>query len=191
MKPSELTDLETLALLKAGRQDVFTSIYEKYWERLFLKAYHKLGDRTDAEEVVQTVFVKLWKKRTDLQIRNLEAYLWTMLRYAVYEYVAQNVALKNRELNYQQGHSKNSSFEEHLSHKLILEQVIDFSQQLPEQCKLVFQYNKIQDQPLKEVAAKLNISQKTAESHLTKALKLIRTNLKALLNIFLLFFQFA
>jgi RNA polymerase sigma-70 factor (ECF subfamily) len=48
---------------------------------------------------------------------------------------------------------------------------------LPEKCRLVFIYNKIDDQSLPEVARRLNISVKTVEAHLTKALRLIRMNM--------------
>jgi RNA polymerase sigma-70 factor (ECF subfamily) len=51
------------------------------------------------------------------------------------------------------------------------------SNKLPEKCRLVFVYNKIEDESLPEVARKLNISLKTAEAHLTKALRIIRMSL--------------
>ena len=57
-----------------------------------------------------------------------------------------------------------------------MEIILKLSNKLPEKCRLVFQYNKLQDQSLADVAEQLNISQKTAEGHLTKALRVIRSN---------------
>ena len=61
--------------------------------------------------------------------------------------------------------------------KQLLEMVKRLTNELPEKCRLVFIYNKIEDQALPEVAEKLNISLKTAEAHLTKALRLIRSKI--------------
>jgi len=61
------------------------------------------------------------------------------------------------------------------------------SGKLPEKCRLVFVHNKLLDQPLSQVAQTLNISSKTAEAHLTKALKLIRRNFGENLSALLLF----
>ena len=62
--------------------------------------------------------------------------------------------------------------------RLALGKILDLSNQLPEKCRLVFQYNKLDDQPLEAVARRLNISPMTAEAHLTKALKIIRLSMR-------------
>ena len=82
-----------------------------------------------------------------------------------------------------------------IDNKILLEIILKLSDKLPEKCRLVFQYNKLQDQSLADVAELLNISQKTAEGHLTKALRIIRSNFSdaqsefLLLMIFLSFFK--
>jgi len=59
----------------------------------------------------------------------------------------------------------------------MLEIVDKLSGELPEKCRIVFRATKLYDQSLNDVAKQLNISQKTAEAHLTKALRIIRINL--------------
>ncbi|MNX50006.1 RNA polymerase sigma factor [compost metagenome] len=99
-----------------------------------------------------------------------------MVRYEVYRYVARDKKDKVNEVAYQTTLTDYTSFDTDLENKLLLEIVESLSNQLPEKCRLVFQYVKLQDRALSDVAEELNISQKTAEAHLTKALKVIRNN---------------
>jgi len=145
-----------------------------------------LKDTAASEEIVQEVFLLLWQKRDALTIKSLAQYLAAMTRYAVYRYLAKNKQYKEQEdalgkLN------ADSILEIDIDHKILLEIVSKLSDKLPEKCRLVFQYNKLHDQSLAHVAERLNISQKTAEGHLTKALRVIRANLGDTLSDFFLF----
>ena len=171
-----LTDDELTLLLQQGDEPAFTHIYNSYWKKLYYIAYKLLKDTDAAEEIVQEVFLTLWKKKEGLNIQSVNHYLGAMTRYAVYRYLAKeknckikehDVALKNTE----------AICEIDIDNKILLEIITELSNKLPEKCRLVFQYNKLQDLSLTEVAEKLNISQKTAEAHLTKALRIIRTNM--------------
>lgn len=131
-----------------------------------------------AEEIVQNVFLTLWRKRKTLAIEDLAPYLAAVTRYAVYHYLADekrrvtNEAVAvNRRLTVVPG-------ELLIDEKQLLDIVKQQANELPEKCRLVFIYNKLEDQTLPEVAQRLNISVKTAEAHLTKALRLIRARLK-------------
>jgi len=176
---------ELLFRLKEGDEKGFTDIYNKYWDRLYYMAFQKLRNQDAAEEVVQEVFLKLWKKRNELTISCLSSYLAAMVRYAVYRYLASESAKKNREFTYDAGQVKIVNMGDQIENKLILDKIIELSNQLPEKCRLVFQSIKLQDQSLKTVAEELNISPKTAEAHLTKSLKLIKLNMRGFLHLFL------
>lgn len=174
---TELSDSELAVLLKEGAEAVYKEIYNRYWDKLYYIAHRMLKQQEAAEEVVQDVFVLLWKKRLTLDIHSLAVYLGAMVRYEVYRYLARDKREKTNAEDYQLGLIDEVSFDADLENKLLLEIITELSNQLPEKCRLVFQYVKLQDRPLKEVAEELNISQKTAESHLTKALKTIRGNI--------------
>lgn len=170
-----LTDEELIRLLKEGEQLAFTEIYNRYWKKLYFIAYKLLRDTNVAEEIVQEVFLTLWKKRESLQIKSVSSYFAAMTRYAVYRQLAQVKHYKKQEnsldiLNIEAIPGID------VDNKILLEIVSDMSNKLPEKCRLVFQYNKLQDQSLADVAERLNISHKTAEGHLTKALRIIRSN---------------
>ena len=173
---SLLDDNDLALLLQQGHEPAFTEIYNRFWKKLYFIAYKLLKDTDVAEEIVQEVFLALWKKKDCLNINSLTQYLAAMTRYAVYRHLAKNKQCKEQEdamfkLN------ANGFAEIDIDNKILLEIISKLSNQLPEKCRLVFQYNKLQDKSLVDVARQLNISQKTAEAHLTKALRLIRSNL--------------
>jgi RNA polymerase sigma-70 factor (ECF subfamily) len=168
-------DEELICLLKTGNESAFTEIYNRYWDKLYYIAHKLLKDTEASEEIVQEVFLVLWKKRQNLNILSLTQYLSAMTRYAVYRHIAKEKKYSKQE-NSENLLQTEAADEIDLDNKILLEIITKLSNKLPEKCRLVFQYNKIQDQSLQEVAQQLNITQKTAEAHLTKALRVIRAN---------------
>lgn len=173
-----------LLLLREGEADAFSEIYDVYWDRLYYLAYKKLNTTEAAEEVVQEVFLTLWKKRKELTINNLSNYLAAMVRFSVYRYLARESQSINREKKFLDGREVYFTIDESIENKLIIDKILELSNQLPERCRLVFQYNKLEDKSLQDVADLLGISKKTAETHLTKALKTIRLGMRGFMNLF-------
>jgi len=171
-----LDDDELTQLLRKGDESAFTHIYNRYWDKLYYIAHRLLRDSNAAEEIVQEVFMALWKKKESLTIQNIGHYLGAMTRYAVYRYLSKQKQFKIKE-NTVALINASAISEIDVDNKILLEMITNLSNTLPEKCRLVFQYNKLQDQSLADVAEQLNISQKTAEAHLTKALRIIRTNM--------------
>lgn len=176
--------MSLLLLLKEGGEDAFSEIYDFYWDKLYYLAYQKLKDQESAEEVVQDVFLTLWRKRKELTIHNLSHYLAAMVRYAVYRALARESQSRNREIKFQNTQGVHFTIDESIENKILLEKIFELSNTLPERCRLVFQYNKLEDRSLEDVAELLGISKKTAETHLTKALKTIRLGMRS----FVIFF---
>lgn len=175
---TSLNDSDLLQLLQQGDASAFQELYNRYWNKLYFLAHKRLKSAMAAEEIVQNVFLTLWNRRKTLKIADLPPYLATATRYAVYHYLA---AEKKREENEEAAGKRSLKVvpgEMLIDDKQLLEQVKRLANDLPEKCRLVFIYNKIDDQALPEVAQTLNISVKTAEAHLTKALRLIRSRIK-------------
>lgn len=171
-----LNDDELTQLLRQGDEPAFTHIYNHYWDKLYYIAHRLLKDTDAAEEIVQEVFLTLWKKKDVLAIQNINHYLAAMTRYAVYRYLSKQKQFRSKE-NTLALINAAAITELDVDNKILLEIITNLSNKLPEKCRLVFQYNKLQDMSLADVAEELNISQKTAEAHLTKALRIIRTNM--------------
>ncbi len=120
----------------------------------------------------------IWAKRKSLVIESFPVYVAAMARYAVYV----TLARKKRQVeNISEETITNqtlpAALTDLLENKWMLEKISVLSSALPEKCRLVFIKNKLLDQSLTQVAADLHISPKTAEVHLTKALKIMRDKL--------------
>ncbi|WP_216823432.1 RNA polymerase sigma factor [Niastella vici] len=171
-------DNELFALVKKDNELAYTELYNRYWQKLYFVAHKHLKSDSEAREIVQEVFFTIWAKRRSLAIESFPAYIASMARYAVYVSLARKKrqAEKISEEAIQQ-QTLPAALADLLENKWLLEKISALSTALPEKCRLVFIKNKLLDQSLSQVAADLDISQKTAEAHLTKALKIMRDKL--------------
>ncbi len=175
-----------LELLASGDESAFTTIYNHYWDKLYLAAYSRLKDVTASEEVIQEVFLQMWIKRTSLEIHNLTAYLAAMTRYDVYKYLARESKIKERQNIWASETNRELDLSTEIENKFLLDFIRNLSNDLPEKCRLVFIQNKLEDRSLKDVADAMDITQKTAEAHLTKALRFIRVHMHRYISVLFL-----
>lgn len=169
------TDEALLDLIRVKNDRVaFSELYNRYWEKIFLMAVNALNSKEEAEECVQDIFCSIWNRRETLK-----------LKYSLYTYLA--VAVKYRVINildrafHKRGPAQNldcyenesyaPSAETLLLEKELFEKLENAIAQLPEKCRLVFKMSREELKTHKEIAAELNISPKTVNNHLTKALK--------------------
>ena len=170
-------DHELVKNLKKGDRAVFTEIYDRYWDRLYGLAYSHLRSEAATEEIVQEVFLTLWKKKERLDIDSLSPYLAAMTRHAVYKKVASDRKKERVEATAAPALAIPSNELKAVDDRNLLELIEKLSNVLPGKCRLVFIHNKLLDKSIDEVAEILHISTKTAEAHLTKALKIVRAKL--------------
>lgn len=156
--------------------------FKTHYKALCSYAYSYLKDPADAEEVVQNAFVAFWEKRSTLQITaSAKSYLFAMVRNAClnnlkHEKIKQRYA--GAAALAEEGYDPVSAtiHSDELSEKI--RSAIDT---LPEQCRLVFKLSRFEELKYQEIATELNISVKTVENHMGKALKLMREQLKEFL----------
>jgi RNA polymerase sigma-70 factor (family 1) len=173
-----LTDLELVDLLKSEGYAAFTEIYNRYWDKLFAVAYYRLDDELEAEETVQNVFLSLWKRRDNLELtHSLSTYLSVAVKYQVIT----KLALLRRKQQHINSLSKTEEGIETttnwLSEKELKIQIQTCINQLPEKCRIVFQLSREQGKTNAQIAHELEISEKTVEGHITKALHTLRGSL--------------
>lgn len=178
--------MEDIELIhRIGKDDhlAFTELYDRYWDRLYASACFLLKDGVVAEELVQDVFVAIWQKRRDIVVQQVQPYLAAMLRYAVYRHL-DNARRRREHHRLAADAVPMVQAPEEIDEKMLLEMVGRLSDRLPEKCNLVFRANKLHDRALPDVADEMGISLKTAEAHLTKALKAIRISLGRAFHLF-------
>src|SRR5690554_5257488 len=183
---SSYSDSKLAVLLSQGDEGAFTEIYGRYSEKLLAIAYYYTKDKNFAEEIVQEVFSGLWERRNQLKIETLSAYLATAIKFSVFRTVhRQRRRAEIVELNYRV--NGNDLLEETIHAKFLQEYIDGIVEQLPEKCRLVYKYSRNKGLSNSEISEEMDIAEKTVESHMTKALKALRSNLKELgVSIYLL-----
>lgn len=172
-----LSDAGLLDLLRSGDHSAFTEIYDRYWNKLMAIAYHRTRDKSAAKEIVQELFIDLWKRKDKLEILSLNNYLATAIKFSVFKRIERSRRRKDIELREYQQHDYLDE-EQNIEAKFLQEYINGQVEQLPEKCRLVFNYSRVKGLSIPEIAREMNISEKTVEGHLTKGLKTIRLQLK-------------
>ncbi len=171
-------------MLVDGEEMAYTEIYQRYWEKLFAISYNYCHSKELAEEIVQDIFMKLWDKRYETEIYNLPAYLATACKFSVYKHLLKQK--RRKELLHQNTTDVQLTIDEEARiHACFLQNYINrIVEKLPPQCKAVFHYSRNEGLSASEIATHMQISTKTVESHLTKALKHIKLSLKIVKSFF-------
>jgi RNA polymerase sigma-70 factor (family 1) len=179
-----LDEMELLRLLQTGDEKAFATIYNHYWKKMFYVAAQKLQSLGEAEEVVQDIFMELWRRKEEIHITTcLSSYLATCVKYKVINVLAK----KSRQRTFRQHAASQLTLADHSTEQTLqLEelkrQLSAYTSRLPEKCRLVFQLSREEGFSHKQIAASLGISEKTVESHLTKALRALKTSLSHILS---------
>jgi RNA polymerase sigma-70 factor (ECF subfamily) len=184
----EFQDEQMALLLTRRDKAAFEQVFKTHYKNLYAYAFTMLKDESDAEEMVQQVFFKLWERSEHLSFSgSIAAYLYKAVHNESLNFLKHQKVKETHRLHVAYS-MKNKS--EQPQGKIIgreLEQ--KFRQalnELPEQCRTVFQLSRFEDMKYKEIAGKLDISVKTVENHMGKALKFLRTKLVDFLPLLLM-----
>ncbi|WP_347838447.1 RNA polymerase sigma-70 factor [uncultured Draconibacterium sp.] len=180
---------ELIRKLKAGSYEAFNTIYFDYSKRLyaFVKTY--LKNDSDVEEIVQEVFLKLWKNRSDLnEDFSFDAYLFTISKNAILN-TLRSKKYKNLYLDYIMSIPLRKDFmEEEINFRELNNAYKNTINALPPRKKEVFLLSREKFMSYKEISVALGISEKTVENHMSAALAEIRHKIRSLGFIGFLFF---
>lgn len=172
-------DQELVKLLQRGNAEAFDSLFEVYSSKLFGFAFKYFKNDSDAEELVQDVFVKVWENRQALKSEHsFKSYLFTIALNQIRKYFNKKAAslrylesLHDESFTSEQPYSDN--FEAALQR---LNLIID---QMPARRREIFIKSKLEGKSSKEVATDLNISPGTVDNQVSEALKFIRNQMNS------------
>lgn len=166
---------ELYALLKQGDESAYYQLFERLWEKLYSMAFKILKHKENAKDVVQEIFLSFWEKRATSQIENVEAYLIRSAKFAGLKLLRDDHFKGTEEVGEWTGLAQPQ--QDALEYQEFEEQVLTVIDQLPDRCKQVFKLSREQQLTNAEIAEKLNLSQRTVETHISNALKRLRKNL--------------
>ena len=176
--------------IKQNNTEAYEKFFKLYYAELVRFAYEYLKDKDAAEDLVQEVFVKLWEKRAGIEMKSApKSYLY--------------VTVKNHCLNKLKSEQRHVLFEDDFADdqrfavssasqlsevKQLSEHIKQAMDKLPPRCGLIFKLSRFEEKSYKEIADILEISVKTVENQMGKALSIMRNDLKHYLQIILFFF---
>ncbi len=170
-------------------QMAFQEIYMRYADPLFRLAFQKTNDKEASEDIVQITFVKLWARRVNLKINySLKAYLYTSAKNNVITYYLRQLSKKTVSLDQiQEDLLPSDTTQEHIDYSETLALYNQSLEELPDKCREVFVLSR-SGYSLKEIAKIQSISPKTAEVHITKALRYLRKRMNGNILLLISFF---
>jgi len=187
----DLLEQSLYVALKEGKETAFEMIFKTYYRPLCNYAYSFLNDKDEAEEVVQSSFISIWEKRNEISIQtSFKSYLYRVVRNACLN-VIKHERVKQQHADYEKarGEPSHESVAQAVTASELEQRIYGAMKVLPEQCRLVFQLSRFEELKYQEIADQLNISIKTVENQMGKALKIMRTQLKDFLPLFLIFMK--
>jgi RNA polymerase sigma-70 factor (family 1) len=175
----ENNEILLVRALKKGDASAFDELFTIYGYRLYHFSYGYLKSKENAEEVVQEIFLRIWKNRKNLKPElSFKAYLFKIAYHFILEYferIHKQQAYKDQLI--EESVKFTASSEESLNYQLLLEKVDRVIDQLPPRQKDILIRRRKEGLPVKEIAIRLGIAPKTVENHLTAALKSIREHM--------------
>ncbi|MBS1631471.1 MAG: sigma-70 family RNA polymerase sigma factor [Bacteroidetes bacterium] len=164
------TDSSLLSSLAKSEQWAFEAIYSRYFRQLMSAAYIRLKDQQQSEDVVQNVFLKLWKNREQLTINNLAAYLNVAVRYEVLNLITRSKTPQYFHKYIEEVIVDADTADGKIIKAELMNLVCAYAQTLPEKRKNILILHLQKNWSTKEISGVLGISQKTVQNQLRMAL---------------------
>lgn len=170
--PHSLSELRRR--IAANDQSAYRELFELYYDKLFRLALLICKSRELSEEIISDVFIKLWRKRDDLEkIDNLRLYLYVAVKNTSLNYLAQlrrNVVIPLDQMEFEPDQPFTNP-EELLITKEMNQRIFRAIQSLPPRCKMIFKLVKEDGLTYKEAAEVLHLSVATIDNQLVLAIK--------------------
>lgn len=171
-----IIDQSLVESIKNSNQGVFELVFNFYYSGLVVYADQIIRNTAISEDIVQSVFLKLWETRETVDIRSFRSYFIQCVKNRCIDHL-RNQQVKNRFDN-RATEAVQIVMDEDLWTKNELTQLIGQSiENLPPRCREIFRMSRYEDLKIAEIADKLKISKRTVETQISKALKILRVKL--------------
>lgn len=170
---------------------LYEEMFKTYFSSLCYFAQKYVADFDSCKEIVHKVFVGIWEKRDSFDFeKQAKSYLFT----SVYNRCMNHIRDEKRLLiNDAQGITEeiadSSSHSANIEASELEGQIWKVINSLPDKCKEVFILNRFKKKKYSEIAVQMDISVKTVETHMSKALRILRDNLKVYIHLLILIFM--
>ncbi|MBA4410677.1 MAG: RNA polymerase sigma-70 factor [Bacteroidota bacterium] len=185
--PGKCDDKLLVQLLQKGNVTAFDSLFEVYSPKLYGFALKYFKNETDAEELVQEVFIKVWENHHTLKSElSFKSYLFTI----ALNQIRKHFNKKATSLRYLESLQNDPEFSDQITtddYETTLRQIYRIIDQMPERRREIFLKSKLEGKSSKEIAAEINISTGAVDNQVSEALLFIRSRINIETHTLLLF----
>jgi len=182
-----ITDQNLVESIKNSNQGVFELVFNFYYSGLVVYADQIIKNTDVSEDIVQSVFMKLWESRETTDIHSFRSYFIQCVKNRCIDHL-RNQQVKNRFDN-RPPEAVQLVMDEDLWTKTELTELIEKSiESLPPRCREIFRMSRYENLKIAEIADQLKISKRTVETQISKALKILRIKLIDYLSFLALIF---
>jgi len=177
---SILTDEVLFRLFQHGETGAFDELYRRYWELLTSVAERMVTSRQLAEDIVQEIFLSLFDRRLRIEIQvSLKAYLMKSMKFKILnEFRSSGVRNAYRkQVNFHRNMFSGHHCHYHCELKDLTSNIELSISMLPDKCRTAFLLSRNEELSYKDISGFMGISVSTVEKHISKALRLLKSNL--------------
>lgn len=175
----ETADKTLLEALSKGDQNAFTILFNRHWESLFTFVYRLTGDEDHTKDILQDVFVMLWKNRAELYAKesflpylNTVAYSQVMMAFRKSKVRLQGID-QLKQLIQSPAFSDEKLLLKEVQHTVEIE--LD---KMPKNMKACFSLSRYEDKSIRMIAAELGLSEQTVKNNISEALRRLRLSIE-------------
>lgn len=167
--------------LKDGHENAFALLYDIFYSDLVLYCGTYIREKASCEDIVQGIFLKLWDCRTELRIEtSLKSYLMTAVRNRCMDRFRHSVIVRNHAYNYLEDPLRDSyNTYDYVLYSDLRAKLDDALTAMEPKYSEAFRMNRFENLKYREIAEKLEVSEKTVENRIRKAAELLKKQLEA------------
>lgn len=170
------SERKQIEALSRGKPEAFELIFFHFFPKVKFFISGLIKNETEAEDLAQDVFVKIWTKRESLAtISNLNAYIYRMARNIVYDYLEKEFLHENFVFDQEKKITTEQADITEVIYAQELEALVQIAiRKMPPQRRIIYEMSRQQGLSNEEISQQLSISKRTVEAHLFAALSNIR-----------------
>lgn len=163
-----------IRMLNASDASAYSRLFDLFWEDMYVHAFSLVQNEHIAKDIIQEIWIDIWKRRTLLHDQNFEAYLHKAVRNNCYKYFRSN-KFNSVHIEVIESLAVYASKAEQKHNLSAMEKKIEHAiYSLPKRCQQIFRMSRYEDVPNEKIAIELGVSKRTVENQLSKALKAVR-----------------
>ena len=165
--------------LRSGRESAYRQLFDQYYQKLVVFAYKYLDDLESARDIVQEFYLYLYESRQSISIQtSLKSYLYSAVKNRCLNQVKhEQVKEKHRNMRRSEANVSDPDLEEIMDAVELEARVYEIVSKLPEKCRQIYIMSRVDGKRNREIADELNLSIRTVETQISKALKSLKDSL--------------